>query len=69
VSKKLTVPVAALAMLLVASVPALGIDGDSSGLVQYDDFGNCYYDSDDVVVLYEYGNIPLSENPCGGIVF
>ena len=36
------------------------------GYVQWDE--DCWYDPDDVVVLYEYGNIPMSENPCGGIV-
>lgn len=65
--KKLTVLVVALAVLMVASVPALWIDS-SWGLVWYDEFGNCYYDPDDVIVLYEYGNIPMSEDPCGGIV-
>jgi hypothetical protein len=28
----------------------------------------CWYDPDDVIVLNEDGNIPMSENPCGGIV-
>ena len=68
-SKKLTVLVAALAVLMVVSIPISGMDGYSSGLVWYDEFGNCYYDPDDVIVLYEYSNIPMSEDPCGGIVF
>ena len=45
------------------------VDRDSAGLVQYYNSGNCYYDSDDVTVLYEDGNIPISQNPCDGIVF
>jgi hypothetical protein len=40
-----------------------------SGKAQYDNSGNCYYDPDDVTVLYEDGNIPISQTPCGGIVF
>ena len=31
--------------------------------------GDCWYEPDDVTVLYEDGNMPISQNPCGGIVF
>ena len=70
-----------VAMLLVSTIPALAQIPDERDLMktqdkmlqsskaQYDNSGNCYYDPDDVAVLYEDGNIPISQTPCGGIVF